>query len=298
MANYNFSTGKELLMKCEKYGLTTGQLMLKRESEINVQDESQIRQLMHDTLNVMKDALSKGMVNRDKSVGGLIGGEAIALTEYMNEREPLSGKAMMQVVIGAMGVMEVNASMGKVVACPTAGSCGIIPGSLVVKAMELGMEDDVIVDALFSAAAIGYLVSKNATVSGAEGGCQAETGTASAMSAAGLVEMLGGSPEQALSAAAFTIQNILGLVCDPIAGLVECPCQTRNALASSNALISADMALAGLKTTIPFDEVVDAMYRVGKTMPPSLRETALGGLAATDTGKSITKRIFGVTQII
>lgn len=294
---YQFSNGKELLAKCEKYNITAGELMCLREAEISNTSQEAIHAQMHETLIVMKESLTKGMNNLEKSVGGLIGGEAVALSHYLKNNKALSGDDMMRVVIGSMGVLEVNASMGKIVACPTAGSCGIIPGALVVKALELEKDDETIVKALFSAAAIGYIFSKNATVAGAEGGCQAETGTASAMAAAGLVEMLGGTPDQALSAAAFTIKNILGLVCDPIAGLVECPCQKRNALASANALISADMALAGLKTTIPFDEVVDAMYRVGKTMPPSLRETALGGMAATETGKAITTRIFGKTQI-
>jgi L-serine dehydratase len=192
-----------------------------------------------------------------------------------------------------MAVLEVNASMGQVIAAPTAGSCGILPGVLIPLGDRLSMDSNKVIKAIFTASAIGMIVTQNATVSGAEGGCQAETGTAAAMAAAAGVELMGGSPEQSVHAAAMTIKNILGLVCDPIAGLVECPCVKRNAIGTANALISIDMAMAGIKSVIPFDEVVDAMYRVGKSMPATLRETAEGGLAATPTGQRIMKEIYG-----
>ncbi len=161
--------------------------------------------------------------------------------------------------------------------------------TLFFKGRLIGKSDSALIDALFTAGAIGFIITKNATVSGAEGGCQAETGTASAMAAAGLVELMGGSPEQALTAAAITIKNIMGLVCDPIAGLVECPCTKRNAIGVANALMSADIALAGITSNIPFDEVVEAMYRVGKQMSSDLRETAQGGLAITPTGRKLAQ---------
>lgn len=195
----------------------------------------------------------------------------------------------MQSVAAAMGVMEVNGTMGLIVAAPTAGSCGILPGALIERGQDRGKTDEALIDALFTAGAVGYIVTKNATVSGAEGGCQAETGTAAAMAAAGLVELFDGTPEQALTAAAITIKNIMGLVCDPIAGLVECPCTKRNAIGVANALMSADLSLAGVESNIPFDEVVESMYRVGKQMSSDLRETALGGLAITPTGKKLTQ---------
>lgn len=291
--NYNFNNGAELLALCEKSGFTIAEAMLQRECQIFGQNRELMIEKMHESLQVMKVSIAKGVVNRERSVGGLIGGESAMLNDYKLTGKSLLPSAMLDTVINSMAVLEVNASMGRIVACPTAGSCGILPGALVTKAIELGKTDDEIVTAMFTAAAVGYLFSKNATVAGAEGGCQAETGTAAAMAAAGLVEMMGGTPEAALSSAAFSIKNILGLVCDPIAGLVECPCQKRNGLLAVNALISADMALAGIKTIIPFDEVVDAMYRVGKLMSPTLKETALGGMAATETGKMISKRIFG-----
>lgn len=203
---------------------------------------------------------------------------------------------MLKAVAAAMAVLEVNASMGQVVAAPTAGSCGILPGVLVTLGEELHLDDDELTKALFTASAIGLIVSKNATVAGAEGGCQAETGTAAAMAAASAIELLGGSPEEVLHGAAMTFKNILGLVCDPIAGLVESPCVKRNAIGAANALISTDMALAGIKSIIPFDEVVDAMYKVGKSMPVELKETALGGLAATPTGKRLAKEILNRNQ--
>ncbi|MGB3366330.1 MAG: L-serine ammonia-lyase, iron-sulfur-dependent, subunit alpha [Acidaminobacteraceae bacterium] len=291
--SYNFSSGEELLIICEKEKKTIWEVMLLREVNMQRTSREEVIAKMMMSLDVMISSIETGANNSEKSISGLIGGEAKILEEYRQSGKALSGDMVMKSVINSMAVLEVNASMGKIVASPTAGSCGILPGSLVTIGIEKNMSTDEIVRGLFTASAIGYLFSKNATVSGAEGGCQAETGTAAAMAAAGLVEMMGGNPEQALSAASFTIKNVLGLVCDPIAGLVECPCQKRNALASANALISADMALAGIKTIIPFDEVVDAMYRVGKLISPTLRETALGGLAVTKTGRKITSIIYG-----
>lgn len=290
---YNFSTGKELLELCKQSDKSIWEVMLIRESELQGVSTEEVENQMMISLEVMISSIKKGAVNDRKSVSGLIGGEAKMLEEYRLSGKAIAGDVIMKSVINSMAVLEINASMGKIVASPTAGSCGILPGSLVTVGLEKGRSKEEIVKSLITASAVGYLFSKNATVSGAEGGCQAETGTASAMAAAGLVEMMGGTPEQALSAASFTIKNILGLVCDPIAGLVECPCQKRNALASTNAIISADMALAGIKTIIPFDEVVDTMYRVGKLISPTLRETALGGLADTETGRKITSIIFG-----
>lgn len=290
---YNFSTGVELLALCNEHNMPIWQIMLKREVELTKKTESEVRERMAASLDVMKQAIEAGLKPGVKSVSGLIGGEAFKLKQYGETHEPLSGAPVFKAITNAMSVIEVNASMGKIVASPTAGSCGILPGALVTTGIERGKTDEELVSALLTGAAIGFLFSRNATVAGAEGGCQAETGTASAMAAAGIVEMMGGTPEQALSAAAFTIKNILGLVCDPIAGLVECPCAKRNALGSANAIISADMALAGILTIIPLDEVIETMYKVGKILSPTLKETAMGGLAVTPTGIQITKKIFG-----
>ena len=190
-----------------------------------------------------------------------------------------------------MAVVEVNASMGKICAAPTAGASGVLPGVLIESARERDWTDEQLVDALFTAGAIGLLFARNATISGAGGGCQAETGVASAMAAAAIVELSGGAPVQALDAAAMTIKNILGLICDPVAGLVECPCIKRNALGAVNALICADMALAGITSLIPFDEVVATMLTVGKDIRSEYRETAKGGLAVTPTGKKVAERV-------
>jgi L-serine dehydratase len=247
------------------------------------------REEMGYSLDVMKKSIEKGLVIETRSPSGLSGGDAKKVHDYIEKGRMICGESVLKSVAAAMGVMEVNGTMGLIVAAPTAGSCGILPGALVQKGLDLAKSDDQLIDALFTAGAIGFIVTKNATVSGAEGGCQAETGTAAAMAAAALVELLGGSPQQALTAAAITIKNILGLVCDPIGGLVECPCTKRNAIGVTNAMMSADLALAGVESNIPFDEVVEAMLRVGKQMNIELRETALGGLATTNTGKKLAQ---------
>jgi L-serine dehydratase len=193
----------------------------------------------------------------------------------------------------ALACSQSNASMGRICAAPTAGSCGILPAALITGAEELDCGEEEILRGILTAAAVGKIIVQNATVAGAEGGCQAECGAAAAMAAAALTEMAGGAPEQSLHAAAIAIKNIMGLICDPIAGLVESPCSKRNASGVLNALSSADLALAGVESIIPFDEVVDAMYTVGLAMHPDFKETARGGIAATPTGKALAKTIRG-----
>lgn len=284
--NYQFKNGEELLALCHKYKKSIASIMILREEENgHLAPKSE----MAKNLQVMKKAIKKGIAIEERSPSGLSGGDAKKLMDYLGKETALCGQSVLRSVAAAMGVMEVNGTMGLIVAAPTAGSCGILPGALVQKGLDLGKSDDALIDALFTAGAIGFIVTKNATVSGAEGGCQAETGTASAMAAAALVELSGGCPEEALMAAAITIKNILGLVCDPIGGLVECPCTKRNAIGVANAMMSADLALAGVTSNIPFDDVVEAMLRVGKQMNIELRETALGGLATTTTGKKLAQ---------
>ena len=290
---YNFTSGQELLEMCEKYNMTIHELCLEREVELSGLSKEEIRAKMQHSLNIMKAATEKAVEEDIKSVGGLIGGEAKKLTIFRNNSKSVCGPLMNKALAAAMGTMEVNASMGLIVAAPTAGSCGILPGAVVTIGKEYDMTDEQMLDALFTASAIGAIITRNATVAGAEGGCQAETGAAAGMAAAGVVEMMGGTPEQALHAASHCLQNVMGLVCDPIAGLVEAPCQGRNAIGVANALISAELCLAGILNVIPFDETVEAMYKVGKGLPEELRETALGGVAATCTGCAITNRIFG-----
>ncbi len=288
---YNFNTGVQLLEICKRENKKIWEVMVLRESENTGQEFKEILNLMKENLSIMKSAVEKGLNEDVKSMSGLVGGDAKLLKGYYDRKKTVSGGRMLEAVASSMAVLEVNASMGQIVAAPTAGSSGILPGVLITVGKHFNMNDDELVKGLFTASAIGLIISKNATVSGAEGGCQAETGSAAAMAAAAAVELMGGNPDAALHGAAFTIKNMLGLVCDPIAGLVECPCVKRNAIGAANALISADMAMAGVISIIPFDEVVEAMYRVGKSMCHTLRETALGGLAATPTGKKIAQEI-------
>ena len=278
---------------CNEYNMSIHEVCLEREVELSGLSKEEIRSKMQHSLNIMKSATEKAVEEDIKSVGGLIGGEAKKLTIFRNNSKSVCGPLMNKALVAAMGTMEVNASMGLIVAAPTAGSCGILPGAVVTIGKEYDMTDEQMLDALFAASAIGAIITRNATVAGAEGGCQAETGAAAAMAAAGVVEMMGGTPEQAIHAASHCLQNVMGLVCDPIAGLVEAPCQGRNAIGVANALISAELCLAGILNIIPFDETVEAMYKVGKNLPPELRETALGGVAATCTGCALSDKIFG-----
>lgn len=288
----NFKNGKELLAICKKEDKSIAEIMIQRETSKFKLREEEVLDKMQETIQVMEESIENGKKDSKLSLTGLIGGEAKALEEYSLKYNTISGKSILNGVISAMAVMEENSRMGRIVAAPTAGSSGILPATIISTARRFSIPDEIVSKAFFTASAIGYIVTNNATVSGAEGGCQAETGTASAMAAAALVELLGGTPEQALSAASFTLKNILGLVCDPVAGLVELPCAKRNALGVSNAMLSADMALAGIETKIPFDEVVEAMYRVGKKMHPDLKETAEGGIADTPTARAFEKNIF------
>lgn len=289
----NFTSGAELLHLCNKNSFRIFEIMLVREVHLSERNKDMIIDEMKENLEVMKKAIERGLNEDIRSVSGLTGGDAKKLRSYYEEETTVAGQELNRAVAAAMAVLEVNAAMGQIVAAPTAGSSGILPGSVITTARRFGKNDEDIVNALFTASAIGYLITRNATVAGAEGGCQAETGAAAAMAAAAIVEMLGGTPAQALDAAAMSIKNILGLVCDPIAGLVEAPCIKRNAIGTANALISADMALAGITSIIPFDEVVEAMLKVGRSLPCELRETGTGGLAWTPTGKQIHERIFG-----
>ncbi len=291
--NYKFSSGSELLALCDSHKKAIHEVMVLRESEREELDVAVVRKSMEEAFLIMKESIEGGMRPDIKSVSGLIGGDAYLLHQYAEQNTPLAGESMTSAIAASMAVAEVNASMGKIVAAPTAGSCGVLPGAVIKIGLDRNLSDETIINGLFTASAIGMIIAHNATISGAEGGCQAEVGTASAMAAAGLVEMMGGSPESALSAASFTIKNILGLVCDPIAGLVECPCEKRNAIGTANAIISADMALAGMLTMIPFDEVVESMRSVGRIMSPTLKETAMGGLAAAPTAKALEQSIFG-----
>lgn len=290
--NFDFANAVELLALTEETGMSIAQVMLRREVQVfGKPEEKVLSNLMH-SYNIMKNSTKKALNEDLKSMGGLLGGEE-KLIMARKDKNPVCGSFMSKVIAYSMGVLEVNTSMGLIVAAPTAGSSGVIPGVFTAIQEEYDLTDDQMMDAMLVASAVGYIITRNATVSGAEGGCQAEMGSASAMAAAAITEIMGGTPSQALDAASSAIGNMLGLVCDPIAGLVEVPCQKRNAMGASNALICAEMTLAGVINHIPFDQTVDAMYQVGRSLPYELRETALGGLAATKAGCNLCSKIFG-----
>ena len=247
---------------------------------------------MEKQLEVMEQSIKEGLNSTAKSPSGLTGGDAARLNTYAKKRT-IGGNTMVNAIAASIAVSEVNANMGRIVAAPTAGSCGIMPGAIISIMNEYNIDRKKTVLALFTASAIGLVISTNATVAGAEGGCQAECGAASAMCAAALVEMFDGTPSQAAQAAALALKNLLGLACDPVAGLVEVPCVKRNGFCAAHSITAADMALAGVKSVIPPDEIVDAMYRIGKEMPVSIKETAMGGLATSSTGKAYAKKILG-----
>lgn len=244
------------------------------------QSEKEIRERMLYTYQVMKEAAEAGLNDELKSMSGLTGGQARRLKQANDENLLASDGMLPMAAVRALSTAEHNAAMGRIVAAPTAGACGILPSALITMQEKYGFSDEEIVDALLTAGAIGAVIAKRSSISGAQGGCQAETGTAAAMAAAAMTELRGGTPETAIYAAGFAIMNCMGLVCDPVHGLVEVPCVYRNVIGISNALVSADLALAGVVCPLPVDELVDAMKAVGDSMPCSLRETGDGGCAA------------------
>ncbi len=282
---YAFTTGEQLLSLCTQYCLPIYGIMLLREQELFGRSEDMSRAQMREVWAVMERAATQGIEQTNISMGGLAGDEAKKLYHNPN---PLLGQTATRAAAIAMAIGEVSASMGRIVASPTAGSSGVLPGVLAQRSYD----EQTIVNALFTASAVGLLIQTNASVSGAECGCQAEIGAASAMAAAALVEIHSGSPAFALSAAANALQNLMGLVCDPVAGLVEIPCIKRNGIGAINAMLCADMALSGITTLIPFDQTVSALYEVGQSLPRSLRESAQGGIANTPCAKDLEKHIF------
>ena len=286
-----FKTVKEMVSQAEKEKITIGELVLKEQALQMEKTPKELADEMQSYFNVMKEAAEKGINDPTKSFSGLVGEDGRKVMDWVKGGNSILGSLTGKAVAFSLAVAEVNAAMGKIVAAPTAGSCGVLPACLLSVAEERGISEEKTLEGLFTAAGIGLIIAKNATISGAEGGCQAECGSASAMAAAAIVEMLGGNPNQAAQAAAISLKNILGLVCDPVAGLVEVPCVKRNAIAAVNALTAAEMALAGVGSAIPVDEVIMAMYEVGKAMPSSLRETAGGGLANTPTARKLEREI-------
>lgn len=247
---------------------------------------------MTEVYRIMKDSAKQAAEKPMKTMGGIIGGESRRLLQLAESGKSLFPGIMARAAAYSMGVLEVNASMGLIVAAPTAGSSGVVPGVFLAYQEENHATDEEMVQALFNAGAIGYLAMRNATVAGAVGGCQAEIGIAAAMAASAVVELRRGTPEQCEDAASTVLMNMLGLVCDPVAGLVEYPCQNRNASGAANALVAAEIALAGNKQLIPLDQMIEAMYSVGRRLPAALRETALGGCAITAAGQECAQCVF------
>lgn len=292
-----FDSIRETIDYAVENNMSFADIMVKEEMELSGKSRDEVRAQMKQNLDVMRDAVIKGTTGDGvESVTGYTGHDAAKLRDYNESHHALSGYEMIDAVKGAIATNEVNAAMGIICATPTAGSSGTIPGALFKLEKTHDLREDQMIDFLFTSALFGRVVANNASVAGATGGCQAEVGSASAMAAAAAVAIFGGSPEASGHAMALAISNLLGLVCDPVAGLVEIPCVMRNAIGSGNALISADLALAGIESRIPVDEVIEAMDKVGRNLPASLRETGLGGLAGTPTGEAIKRKIFGTAE--
>ncbi|MGP1438226.1 MAG: L-serine ammonia-lyase, iron-sulfur-dependent, subunit alpha [Treponema sp.] len=291
----DYLTIMELVKEAEKHNCKISDIVLKEQSEAMELTQEALFSKMESQLDVMLQAIEKGTSPDIRSTSGLTGGDAYKLYQKEQRGECLSGPLLANGIRMAMAVSELNASMGQIVATPTAGSCGILPGAIGSCLKVKNINKDLAVRSLFTAGAIGMVVANVASISGAAGGCQAECGTASAMAAASIVEMMGGTPTMIANAVAIALKCILGLVCDPVAGLVEVPCIKRNASGVSLAFTASELALSEIKSYIPVDEVIQTMRKIGNDMSESLKETAEGGLACTKTGRLLREQIFGKT---
>ncbi|MEO2075009.1 MAG: L-serine ammonia-lyase, iron-sulfur-dependent, subunit alpha [Bacillus sp. (in: firmicutes)] len=288
-----FRNVAELVELATSQNKKISEIMIEQEVSVTGRSREEVLAFMDRNLRVMEEAVERG-IKGVTSHSGLTGGDAVLLQKYIEKGNFLSGETILDAVSKAVATNEVNAAMGTICATPTAGSAGVVPGTLFAVQKKLKPTREQMVSFLFTAGAFGFVVANNASISGAAGGCQAEVGSAAGMAAAAIVEMAGGTPQQCAEAMAITLKNMLGLVCDPVAGLVEVPCVKRNAMGAANAMVAADMALAGVTSRIPCDEVIEAMYKIGQSMPTALKETAQGGLAATPTGRRLEAKIFGI----
>lgn len=276
----------EAIAAANDAGVSLGEIALRAEVEPGLLDRATVEARLAQALAVMRRSIEQGLTGELHSVSGLVGGDAAKLVAGSG---PMAGTLFNEVLAGALAVQEVNAAMGIIVAAPTAGGAGVLPGVLLALGKRVGASDQMLVNALAVAGLVGAVTAARASLSGAAGGCQAETGVGAAMAAAAGVELLGGTPIQAGHAAALTLQGTLGLVCDPLGGLVEVPCVYRNATGGAMALAGIEMALAGIEFPIPIDEVIDAMGEIGASMDVRYKETAGGGLAATPTGRRLAR---------
>lgn len=283
----------DLVAQAEAEGLPLSKLVLRDQAEIAETEEAVLFENMRHSLAVMRESVKNGLDAQARSASGLTGGDAYKMNEAVKANKNICGKIFGEAMVKALAVSQTNACMGRIVAAPTAGSCGILPAALLTISEERAIPEEEVVMSLFTASAVGIIIATNASIAGAEGGCQAECGAASAMAAAALVELCGGTARQSEHACAIALKNILGLVCDPVAGLVEIPCIKRNAAGVANAFVAAELALAGIESAIPADEVIIAMKKIGDAMSSTLKETAEGGLAATPTGRKLCEKVFG-----
>lgn len=283
---------RELIEVCEKEQKTIGEVMLMMEAEKSGKDKQTIISMMEERLIKMKEAVDNGIKDASSAPSGISGGDAVKMYDYVQQGKSLSGSYISNAMSFSLATSESNARMGVIVATPTAGAAGILPGVLFSLHKNDGQPYKELVMGLFTASMLGLVIANRSFISGAAGGCQAEVGSATAMAAGTIVELKGGTPKQAVNATALAMKSLLGLVCDPVAGLVEVPCIKRNVIGTAIAFSAADMSLAGVESRIPCDEVIEAMYKIGKEMPRTLRETSLGGLAVTETGEQVKERLF------
>lgn len=286
---------QELLEVCTKENISVNEAMIRLEMQTSGRTREEIVEMMYERIEKMKEAIDIGVNDTSTAPSGISGGDAVKLKNYVQTGKSLSGNYVNDAMIFSMATSESNARMGVIVATPTAGAAGILPGVIFSLHKNDGTPLEELVDGLFTASMLGYVIANNSFIAGAAGGCQAEVGSATAMAAGTIAELKGGSPKQVIHATAMALKSLLGLVCDPVAGLVEVPCIKRNVNGAAIAFSAADMALAGIESRIPCDEVISAMYEIGKDMPHTLKETALGGLAATKTGNEIKERLFNTT---
>ncbi|MBU3215673.1 L-serine ammonia-lyase, iron-sulfur-dependent, subunit alpha [Clostridium estertheticum] len=285
-------SASELIEICKTENIKLSEYAINLEMKQKDSTREELFLHMKETLDVMRQGALSGREKEVYSLSGLIGGDAYKLQKYLESGKSLLGDTAVKAMAMALSSSEVNGSMGRIVACPTAGSCGILPAVILTAGEKLGKSTNEMIEGLFAASAVGMIIGMNATFAGAEGGCQSECGSAAAMASAAVVEMMGGTPEMSLNAGAIVFKNVLGLVCDPVAGLVEIPCAKRNVAGAISALSTADLVMAGVSSKIPFDDTLSAMYKIGIELPASLRETALGGLAITKTGLALKDKVF------
>lgn len=301
--SFLFTKAEQVLALCKKNHMRISDIAIRYEMEISQRTEKEVWEKMQKVANIMREAIQSGIKNPRKSISAMSGGDAQKVQKYLKKSSrimhthsqtksaPYNNELAIRAMMYAIATGETNACMGRIAAFPTAGGAGVIPGVIMSISEVLKMSEEETLRGLFAASVIGVIIAENATLSAAAAGCQAEVGAANSCAAAAAVEMKKGTPQQAMHAAAMAMKSSLGLVCDPLGGLVEVPCIKRNALGSQHALGAADLALAGVESFIPFDEVVETMYEIGKIMSPRLRETALGGLATTKTGLAIKKKM-------